>query len=556
MKKNKILLSIIFVILLAPMILILLSNLNIKNNNDNKYKKLEDKISILIEDNNKLKNDLNDVKDNVNLENLSNLESKLAILEANLTKIESDLESIGSNEELINEINNLKIEVNNLKAELNSLKDDVEESKLHHFALVGSMNSWDVSDTTYLMDTEDNVVFTYTLDNPNGDVLEFKLADNCSWTWEYGSQAVITKDTDYLKLDGENIIINKPGKYDLTLNVKTHELDITQTEIYKLDINIDLPDTMTLTPGLDGDPSIDVPEYVSYRLMYFYEDGSYRGDSSVGTLNPGTYTLKFFIDEGNYNNRNSKDIIVEVLDYVDTNEFTLVGSFNNWTVEDTTYPLELTSPSNYVCYVYLEEGTQFKIVNHLSWDESYGYDENNFSIGGSSDCFSGVDGNIQCNYSNVYYVSFSSYNNLIFIGSTNYEEIDGKYYVIEHGSNSLTGGEWRFNDIYYYNGGFGLAANITDSLGNEYNSLSIGGDQLSLSLLGEPNEFDERETIKCNYIYGSNDDIEYLAINEDGSFKNDFYIIFNEIITDDDFYKSKLLEILNTFAYKYVEVLH
>ena len=124
----------------------------------------------------------------------------------------------------------------------NNDKDDLEETPVvqpdndssyveyHSFALIGTMNNWDVSNQDYLMNSNRNSTYTYIFDNTYGEV-EFKIADNKSWDWSYGAGNV--KLNDFSFNNNSNIVIYDRGKYKIHLDITANMIEITQLSKYE-----------------------------------------------------------------------------------------------------------------------------------------------------------------------------------------------------------------------------------------------------------------------------------------------------------------------------------
>lgn len=188
-------------------------------------------------------------------------------------------------------VSSVIINLVNVNKEIKKPTENNEIELFHHFALVGTMNDWNVKDQTYLMKSKDDIEFTYTLEI--NEPIEFKIADNMSWSWQYGSDAVKSKGA-YLSSSDGNIKITLPGKYDLNLNCETHEL---------------------------------------------------------------------FIDINEVNLEN----------YTESNNITLVGTMNGWYVDNIEHPFISNNDYTYTyTFVNTIGEVEFKLVNNASWDTCYG----------------------------------------------------------------------------------------------------------------------------------------------------------------------------------------
>lgn len=111
-------------------------------------------------------------------------------------------------------------------------EDETPYVEVHSFALVGSMNEWNVINQDYLMDSNGNLTYTIELE-VIGVPLEFKIADHQSWDWQYNMNNVINDDSTYIDFNSsDNIIIVENGLYEINLDVNTHEVHIDQLEKY------------------------------------------------------------------------------------------------------------------------------------------------------------------------------------------------------------------------------------------------------------------------------------------------------------------------------------
>lgn len=167
---------------------------------------------------------------------------------------------------------------------------------------------------------------------------------------------------------------------------------------------------------------------------------------------------------------------------------------------------------------------EFSLIENFDEDENISFfvnekiiEKTNFNIIGPTSCFILNDDNsITPTSINVYEITYRLEDNILRFEPLGTQTINNEVFYCEKNPTSLANGYWQFTNNINFNTGGSLGCCAIDSLGNFYKDISYSGNLL----------YGELPSGERLYFIGSYTDYDYLAINEDGSFKSDYFIRF------------------------------
>lgn len=263
----------------------------------------------------------------------------------------------------------IDLEKDNSNSQSNSLVDKIERN--YHFTLVGSFNEWNLEDNTYLLDKEDENIYSIELTTKEENT-EFKIVHNNSWAMQYATVNV-KNGIDLIDVDKENITLLDISSYYIQVNSLLHEVNIVKLDTSLMDVHLS---PFTSTWGENGSveclasnvikedkyykASISKENQTSAYLIskYYYGKGQFDIWANCNIFDYGTFAFWLTGVENDLDN-SYQEITIELLK--ENQMICSTGSnVNNYTQNKLEVDFDFNDWHKYSINV-LEDKVEFKV---------------------------------------------------------------------------------------------------------------------------------------------------------------------------------------------------